>query len=80
MKEANNSKFVRRQWNTVNDQSNVNHDEGNKIIYNTEVLKSNLCGYNDSYILVRGDITATTAPATQVSFENYAPFSKCITK
>ena len=80
LKEANNSKFVRRQWNTVNDQSNVNHDEGNKIIYNTEVLKSNLCGYNDSYILVRGDITATTAPATQVSFENYAPFSKCITK
>ena len=80
MKEANNSKFVRRQWNTVNDQSNVNHDEGNKIIYNTEVLKSNLCGYNDSYTLVRGDITATTAPATQVSFENYAPFSKCITK
>ena len=80
LKEVNNSKFVRRQWNTVNDQSNANHDEGNKIIYNTEVLKSNLCGYNDSYILVRGDITATTAPATQVSFENYASFSKCITK
>ena len=60
--------------------SNANHDEGNKIIYNTEVLKSNLCGYNDSYILVRGDITATTAPATQVLFKTYAPFSKCMTK
>ena len=37
----------------------------NVIIYNTEMLKSNLCDYSDSYFLVSGDITATTAPATQ---------------
>ena len=24
---------------------------GNEIIYNTEVVKSNLCDYNESYIL-----------------------------
>ena len=44
--EANNFKFVTRQWNNINDQSNVNYDERNEIIYNTEVLKSDLCNYN----------------------------------
>ena len=53
LNEANNSKFVTRKWNIVNDQSNANYDVGNEIIYNTEVLKSNLCDYNDAYILVR---------------------------
>ena len=46
-----------RKWNIVNDQSSANYDAGNEIICNTEVLKSNLCGYNDAYIIVRGDIT-----------------------
>ena len=39
---------------------------GNEIIYNTEVSKSNLCDYNDAYILVRGGINVTAATATQV--------------
>ena len=51
---ASNSRFVTRKWSIVNDQSNANYDVGNKIIYNTEVLKSNLCDYNDAYILVKG--------------------------
>ena len=48
--------------------------------YNTKVLKSSLCDYNDVYILLGGDITVTTAPVTQVGFKNCAPFIKCITK
>ena len=43
-----------RKWNTVNDQSNMNQGVGNDIIYSAEVLKSNICDYNDAYILVRG--------------------------
>ena len=42
----------------------------NEITYYTEVLKSNLCGYNDAYILLRGDIAVVTGPATQVTFSN----------
>ena len=80
MNDAIHSKFVTRQWNIVNDQSNANYDVGNKIIYNTEVLKSNLCIKNDGYILVTGDITVTAACATHVSFKNCATFTKCITK
>ena len=80
LNEANNSKFVKRKWNIANDQSNANYDLGNEIIYNTEVLNSNLCDYKNTYILVEGNITTTVAPAIQVSFKNCAPFMKCITK
>ena len=49
MNEPNYSKFVTRKWNIVSDQSNANYVLGNEVTYNTEVLKSNLCGYNDAY-------------------------------
>ena len=42
LNEPNDSRFVTRKWNIVIDQSNANYDAGNEIIYNTEVLKSNL--------------------------------------
>ena len=80
LNEINNTKFVTRKWNIVNDNSKSNYDAGNEIIYNTEVLKSNLCDYNDGNILVRGDITVRVNHETQVAFKNYAPFTKCITK
>ena len=67
MNEASDSKFVTREWNIFNDQSNANYDVGN------EVLRSNLCDYNDAYILVRGNITITGHQATQVAFTNCAP-------
>ena len=68
LNEANDSKFMTRKWNNFNDQSNVNYDVGNEIIYNTEVLRSNLCDYKNAYILVKGNFTVAAAPATQVSF------------
>ena len=69
-----------RKWNIVNDNSKTNYGVGSEIIYNTEVLKSNICDYNDAYILVKGYITVTAAPATNVTFTNCTPFTKCITK
>ena len=80
MNEANYFKSATRKWNIVNDNSKTNYDVGNKIIYDTEVSKSNLCDYNDPYNLVRGHITVTAAPESQVAFKNCAPFTKCITK
>ena len=80
LNEANDSKFVTRKWNIVNDQSKVNYDLRNKIIYNAEVLKFNLCDYANAYILVTGDITVTAAPETQVAFKNCAPFTISITE
>ena len=57
LNEPNDSKFVTRKWNIVNDQSNTNYDIGNEIIDKTEFLKSNLCDYSNSRILVIGDNT-----------------------
>ena len=51
-----------RKWNTVNDNSKANYNIGNEITYNTKVLKSKLYDYNDTDILVKGDITVTGAP------------------
>ena len=78
--EANDFKFVARKWNIVNDQSNANCGIESEIIYNTDVLRSNLCDYNNASILVRGDITFRAAPETQVAFKTLTPFTKCITK
>ena len=52
MKEADDSKFMSRRWNILNDNSKSNYDAANEITYNTEVLNSSLCGCNDVYILV----------------------------
>ena len=80
LNEANDYKFVTRKWNIANHNSKANYEEGNEVTYNIEVLKSNLCNYNNAYILVRGYIIVTAAPQTQLAFENCAPFTKCIIK
>ena len=76
LNEASNSKFVTRKWNIVNDNSESNYDATNEITYNTGISKSNACDYSDVYIFVRSDITVVAASATQVAFENCAPFTK----
>ena len=81
LNEACDSKFVARKLNFDNDQSNANCDAGNEIIDSTEVLKSNICDYNDAFILIRGDIiTSAHNNTTQVAFKNCVPLTKCITK
>ena len=80
LNEANDSKFEKRKWNIAIDNSKPNYDAVNEITYNTEVLKSNLCDYNDAYILLRGNITIIGHQVTQVAFKNCAPFTKCVTK
>ena len=70
--EQNNSKFYARKWNIVHDQSNANYDVGNRITYKTEVLESNLCDYNNAYILVNGDIAIIGHEVTQIAFKDCA--------
>ena len=54
------SKFRIRNWIEINDESRgdyVNSD----IRFKTTMLRSNLCDYADSYILVKGTIRITGA-------------------
>ena len=81
LNEASKYKFLTRKWNIVNDQSNANYDEGKEIIYNKEVLKSNLCNCNTVYILLKGNIDFIGRHlAVEVAFKNCTSFTKCITK
>ena len=84
------SKFRTRNWVEINDESRGNY-ENSDIRFKTTMLKSNLCDYTDSYILVKGTITITgegdNAAAEQaderdkvVTFKNCAPFTKCISR
>ena len=48
LNEANDSKFVTRTWNIINDNSKANYGVENEIIYNTEVLKC-ILEYSSNY-------------------------------
>ena len=84
------SKFRRRNWVEINDESRGNY-ANNDIRFKTTMLRSNFCDYADSYILVKRTITITgegnNAGEIQaderdqgVTFKNCAPFTKCISR
>ena len=54
------SKFRTKNWVEINDESRGNYANSN-IRFKTTMLRSNLCDYADSYILVKGTITVTGA-------------------
>ena len=75
-----NSKFATKRWYIIDIESKGNYLSDNEINFLTKSIESNLCDYSDAYILVTGDITATTNNAiTQVIFKNCAPFKDCRT-
>ena len=52
------SKFRTRNWVEINDESRGNYANSN-VKFKTTMLRSNLCDYADSSILVKGAITIT---------------------
>ena len=80
LKKAGDFKFGIKKWNTANDQLNVKYGAGNEIIYNTGALKTNICDYNNAYILVGGDVTIIWHCVTQLAFKNCAWFTKFVIK
>ena len=84
------SNFRTKNWVEINDQS-IGTYTSNDIKFKTMMLRSNLCDYADTYILVKGTITIARAgngDATKrayernkgVTFKNCAPFTKCISR
>ena len=80
------SKFRTRNWVEINDESRGNY-ANRDIRFNTTMLRSGLCDYADSYILVKGTITITGARDDAaarraderdkgITFKNCAPFTK----
>ena len=54
------SKFRTGNWVEINDESRGNYANSD-IRFKTTMLRSNLCDYADSYILVKGKMTITGA-------------------
>ena len=50
-------KFVTKKWIKVYDQLEGNYDVNKEIRIKTSMLRSNLCDFNDAYIVVNGTIT-----------------------
>ena len=81
-------KFRTRNWVDKNDESKGRHDNSN-IRFKASMIKSYLCDYSDSYILVKGTIIVPNTTAgdaavnnsnKKVIIKNCAPFTDCITE
>ena len=82
------SKFRTRDLVEINDESKGRYDNS-KIRFKTTTIKSSLCGYSDSCILVKGTIAIsnmTAAEATvnntykKVILKNCASLNDCVTE
>ena len=50
-------RFVTKKWIEVYDQSEKNYNLNKEIRIKTSMLRSDLYGYSDAYIIVKGTIT-----------------------
>ena len=50
-------KFFTKKWVEVYDQSQGNYDVNKEIRIKTSMLRSDLCDFSDTYIVVKGNIT-----------------------
>ena len=57
------SKFRRRNWVEINDESRGAYNVNSQIKFKTTMLKSSLCDYSDAYILAKGTISITKTAA-----------------
>ena len=85
------SRFRTKNWVETNDKSKELCSPNSGFRFKTTMLRSNLCDYVDSHILVKGTITISGAGADtatrqaderdkSVIFKNHAPFTKCISR
>ena len=83
------SKFRTKNWIEINDDVRSVYSPNKQIRFKTSMLKSSLCDYSDTYILVKGNITvnntaadgaATNNTNKKVRFKNCAQFTNCISK
>ena len=51
------SRFVTKKWIEVYDQSDGNYNVNKEIRIKTSMLRSDLCDFNDAYIVVKETIT-----------------------
>ena len=56
LKDSTVLKFVTKQWIEVNDLSSAQYFANKNIRFKISMLRSNLCDYSDTYVVVKGAI------------------------
>ena len=79
------SKFVTKKWIEVNDLSGGQYYVDRNVRFNTPMLRSDVCDYNDANIVVKETIilegtNANNRTDKKLSFKNNPPFRSCISK
>ena len=83
------SKFRTKNWVEINYESRGTFNVNSQTKFKTTILKSSLCDYSDTYIIVKGTITVNNTAADgaaanninkKVIFKNCAPFINCISE
>ena len=81
------SKFRTKNWFEINYESRGAYNVNSQIKFKTTMLKSSLCDYSDTYILVKGTINVNNTAAAgasvnnddkKVIFKNCATFTNCM--
>ena len=79
-------RFITKKWIEVHDQSGETYNTNKQIRFKTSMLRSDLCDFNDAYIVAQGNITVSADERDrdemnrQVILKNNAPFISCISK
>ena len=64
------SKFKTKNWFKINDESQGTYDEDNQIRFETSMLRSSLCDYNNAYILLKGTVTVLNTTSAGAAANN----------
>ena len=78
-------KFNTKKWIEVHDQSGGIYNNNKERRFKISMLRSELCDYSGTYIIVKGTINVTDPNNNEydkkLAFKNNAPFTtSCITK
>ena len=79
-------RFINKKWIEVHDQSGETYNSNKQIRFKTSMLRSDLCDFNNAYIVVKGIITDSADERDrdemnrQVVSKNNVPFISCISK
>ena len=77
-------RYVTKKWIEVYEKSEKNYNTNKKTRITRPMLRSDLCEFSDTYIVVKGNITVTNPNNAKrneaIAFKNNAPFINCISK
>ena len=52
-------RYITKKWIEVHDQSRETYNTNKQIRFKTLMLRSDLCDFNDAYIVVKGTVTVS---------------------